>query len=130
VSTIKERALGQGQRLRGVRAVPLAGRLDLDDEVRFPPRAGPEQDRTRRRTRLLRARRFKRIFASFRVMSVSELRQRHPNPTFAKRWPYAVDAQLDPSTRLRYVSSGPELASVGHGLQERIAHGVSHFEIG
>ena len=28
------------------------------------------------------------------------------------------------------MSSGPELAQIGPGLQDQVGHGVSHFEIG
>jgi hypothetical protein len=106
------------------------GRNDLDDEVRFPPRPAPNEIGPGDELVYYAVGGFKRIFASARVTSVPELRDLHPNPIIAKRWPYAVDARLDPSTRLRYVSSGPELASVGPALQERVGHGVSHFEIG
>jgi hypothetical protein len=37
---------------------------------------------------------------------------------------------LRPSTKLEYVSSGPELADIAPALQEEVRHGVSHFEIG
>ena len=37
---------------------------------------------------------------------------------------------VNPSTKLKYLSSGPELDDIAAGLQMRVAHGVSHIEIG
>ncbi len=64
------------------------------------------------------------------MTSPPKLRERHPNHEIARRWPYAVDVELNPSAYVKYVSSGPELATVGPSLQARIGHGVSQFEIG
>jgi hypothetical protein len=104
-------------------------RHDLEEEVRFP---APEPKEITPGDELIfyAVGGFKRIFAGARVKSRPELRELHANPVIAKRWPFAVDADLNPSARVRFVSSGPELAAVGAGLQGQIGHGVSHFEIG
>ena len=54
----------------------------------------------------------------------------HSIPVVAKKWPYAAPIAIRPSTQLQRVSSGPELSQVGSGLQEKIHHGVSYFEVG
>jgi hypothetical protein len=105
------------------------GRDDLDDEVRFP-KPLPKEITPGDELVYYAVGGFKSIFATARVKTVPELRPRHPNPLIAKKWPFASDAELDPSTKLRYVSSGPFLASVSPALQDKIGHGVSHFEIG
>jgi hypothetical protein len=44
---------------------------------------------------------------------------------------FAVDPKMDPSVRVRYVSSGQRSpAAVGPSLQKRIGQGVPHFKIG
>lgn len=73
---------------------------------------------------------YKRVFATARVESAPKLSDVHPNPVVAKRWPYAAKVSLRPTTKLEYVSSGPELADIAPALQEKVGHGVSHFEIG
>lgn len=106
------------------------GRKDVEDEVRFPPHPVPNEITPGDELVYYAVGGFKRVFATARVTSSPELRDVHPNPIIAKRWPYAVDASLNPSTRVEYVSSGPELAAIGPDLQAKVGHGVSHFAIG
>lgn len=109
---------------------PWGGRRDLKDEVRFPARPAPTEITPGDELVYYAVGGFKRVFATARVESAPQLSDVHPNPIIAKRWPYAASASLNPSTRLEYVSSGPELAAVAAGLQGKVGHGVSHFEIG
>jgi len=106
-----------------------AGRDELDDEVRFP-KPLPKEITPGDELVYYAVGGFKRIFATARVTTAPVLRPEHANPVIAKKWPFASDAELDPSTRMRRVSNGPLLADVSPALQEKIGHGVSHFEIG
>ena len=105
------------------------GREELEDEVRFP-KPFPKEITPGDELVYYAVGGFKSIFATARVLSVPVERPYHSNPVIAKKWPFASDAELDPSTRMRKVSNGPLLAAVSPALQEKIGHGVSHFEIG
>src|SRR4051812_24195017 len=99
------------------------GRTDLQDEVRFPARPVPNEISPGDELVYYAVGGYKRIFATARIESSPQLNDSHPDPVIAKRWPYAARASLRPSTRLVYVSSGPELSAVAPCLQERVAHG-------
>jgi hypothetical protein len=73
---------------------------------------------------------YKRIFGAVRVEDVAVLNPLHSNASVARRWPYAAPITRRPSACLYYVTSGPLLEDVARGLQQKIRHGVSHFEIG
>jgi hypothetical protein len=103
---------------------------DPEDEIRFPANPAPNDVAPGDELVYYAVGGYKRVFATARVESPPELSDVHANPVIAKRWPYAAKVSVNPSTKLKYVSSGPELAEIGPGLQEQVRHGVSHFEIG
>jgi hypothetical protein len=105
-------------------------RSEIDHEVRFPAKPPPKDVAPGDELVYYAVGGYKRVFATARVETVPELNDIHPNPVVAKRWPYAAEVSLDPSTKLQYVSSGPALSAIGRDLQEQVRHGVSHFEIG
>ena len=72
---------------------------------------------------------YKRVFATARIEGAPRLTAA-PKTVIERRWPYVAKASLRPSTKLQYVSSGPELAQIGPGPQEQVGHGVPHYEIG
>jgi hypothetical protein len=109
---------------------PWGVRNDVEDEVRFPARPAPTEISSGDELVYYAVGGYKRVFATARVEAAPKLSDVHPNPVVAKRWPYAAKVALRPSTKLEYVSSGPELSEIGPGLQEHVGHGVSHFEIG
>jgi len=109
---------------------PWGAQGDAHDEVRFPARPAPVGINPGDEFVYYAVGGYKRVFAAARVESAPRLNAAHPNRVVAKRWPYAAKVSLRPSAKLTYVSSGPELAEVGHGLQEQVGQGVSHFEIG
>jgi hypothetical protein len=109
---------------------PWGERNDVEDEVRFPPRPAPIAITPGDELVYYAVGGYKRVFATARVESPPRLSDIHPNPVVAKRWPYAAKVSVRPSTRLEYVSSGPELSQISPALQDQVGHGVSHFEIG
>src|SRR5690348_14837682 len=82
------------------------GRQDLEDEVRFP-KPQPKDVTPGDHVVYYAVGGFKKIFATARIETLPEERPQHANPVIAKRWPYASDALLDPSTRMKKVSNGP-----------------------
>lgn len=70
------------------------------------------------------------IFGASRAKDRPVINQYHSNPEVARQWPYAAPVELRKSACVPRLSEAPLLASVGPGLQEKIGHGVSHFEIG
>lgn len=109
---------------------PWGARNDAEDEVRFPPRPAPAGISPGDELVYYAVGGYKRVFATARVETAPKLSDVHPNRVVAKRWPYAAKVSLRPTTKLEYVSSGPELTDVAPGLQDQVGHGVSHFEIG
>jgi hypothetical protein len=109
---------------------PWGARNDVEDEVRFPARPVPSEIAPGDRLICYAVGGYRRIFATARVEKPPKLSDAHPNPVVARRWPYAATVSLRPSTKLEYVSSGPELSEVAPGLQQQIRQGVSHFEVG
>ncbi len=109
---------------------PWGSRGDAENEVRFPARPAPTDIAPGDELVYYAVGGYKRVFATARVESAPQLSDVHPNRVIAKRWPYAARVALRPSTKLEYVSSGPELAAIAPELQARVGHGVSHFEIG
>jgi hypothetical protein len=109
---------------------PWGTRGDIADEVRFPPKPAPTDVSAGDELVYYAVGGYKRVFATARIEEPPQLSDVHPNPVVAKRWPYAARVSVRPSTKLRYVSSGPMLEEVGAGLQGKVGHGVSHFEIG
>jgi hypothetical protein len=103
---------------------------EMSYEVRFPKGSPPSDVAPGDELVYYAVGGFKRIFASARVDGPAVLNAVHSNPEVARRWPYAAPVSLRPETRLDRVSAGPELAEVGPGLQQKVGHGVSHFEIG
>ena len=101
-----------------------------DATVRFPSSPAPSEIRPGDELVYYAVGGSKRIFATARVESAPVLGDIPPNDRIAKKWPYVVEVSLRPSTKLEYVSSGPLLSDVDHALQEKVRHGVSHFEIG
>ena len=102
---------------------------EMNKEVRFPR---PEPTDVRQGDELVyyAVGGFKRIFATARLDEEPVLNPVHSSAIIAKRWPYAARVSLRPETRLEFVSSGPRLEDISPGLQSKIGHGVSHFEIG
>lgn len=70
------------------------------------------------------------IFGSSRADDKPAINQQHSNPEVARRWPYAAPIELRKRACVPRLSVAPLLEAVDQGLQERIRHGVSHFEIG
>lgn len=103
---------------------------DAEDEVRFPPKPSPVNISPGDELVYYAVGGYKRVFATARVETAPKLGDVHPNAIVAKRWPYVAKVALRPSTKLVYVSSGPELTQIAPGLEEQVGHGVSHFEIG
>ena len=103
---------------------------EMGKQVRFPAHPAPT-DVTRGDELIYYAvGGYKRIFGSSRIEAAPKPNPVHSNPVIAKRWPYAAPVSLRPSACLHYVSSGPLLEDVAQGLQSKVRHGVSHFEIG
>jgi hypothetical protein len=100
-----------------------------DDEVRFPPKPPPTDVAPGDELVYYAVGGYKRLFGTVRVETAPTL-VHHNNPVVEKRWPYLSKVTVRPDTKVRYVSSGPELEAIGVGLQEQIDQGVSHFEIG
>jgi hypothetical protein len=100
-----------------------------EDEVRFPPKPAPTDVAPGDELVYYAVGGYKRVFGAVRVETAPMLVD-HPNPVVQKRWPYMANVAVRPSTKLTYVSSGPELKAIGPGLQEQVDQGVSHFEIG
>ena len=109
---------------------PWGQRSDIVDEVRFPAKPIPKEISPGDELIYYAVGGYKRVFATARVDSAPRLSDVHPNPVVAKRWPYAAKVSLSPSTKLEYVSSGPNLADIAPSLQKKVGQGVSHFEIG
>jgi hypothetical protein len=108
---------------------PWGHRNDAEDEVRFPAKPAPVEISPGDELVYYAVGGYKRVFATARIDGPPKLTAA-PKTVIEKRWPYVAKASLRPSTKLQYVSSGPELAQIGPGLQEQVGHGVSHFEIG
>jgi hypothetical protein len=100
-----------------------------EDEVRFPPKPRPTDVTPGDELVYYAVGGYKRLFGTVRVETAPTL-VHHSNPVVRKRWPYLSKVAVRPSTKLKYVSSGPELEAIGPGLQEQVGQGVSHFEIG
>ena len=109
---------------------PWGRRNDAEDEVRFPSRPAPVGISLGDELVYYAVGGYKRVFATARVESTPTLGDIPPNDVVAKRWPYIAKVSLRPDTKLEYVSSGPTLTDIAPGLQEKVGHGVSHFEIG
>jgi hypothetical protein len=109
---------------------PWGPSRDPGEGVRFPAQPKPTEIAVGDELVYYAVGGYKRIYATARVESKAVINDVHPNPVIAKRWPYEAKVSLRPSTKLEYVSSGPELNDVSPGLQARVQHGVSHFEIG
>jgi hypothetical protein len=105
------------------------GGVEPEDEVRFPPKPPPTNVAPGDELVYYAVGGYKRLFGSVRVETAPTLVDHH-NPIVQKRWPYLAKVAVRPSTRLRYVSSGPELKAIDPSLQDEIDQGVSHFEIG
>jgi hypothetical protein len=105
-------------------------RTEIATEVRFPAKPPPTDVGPGDELVYYAVGGYKRVFATVRVESEPEPDRPHENPVIAKRWPYAAGVSLNPTTRLKYVSSGPELSAIGRGLQDQVHQGVSHFEMG
>ena len=108
---------------------PWGHRNDAEDEVRFPAKPAPVEISAGDELVYYAVGGYKRVFAHGANRGCSELTAA-PKTVIEKRWPYVAKVSLRPSTKLQYVSSGPELAQIGPGLQDQVGHGVSHFEIG
>jgi len=104
-------------------------RGDIEEQVRFAPQPKPTDVVPGDELVYYAVGGYKRVFAKARVESTPELNSFHPNPAIAKRWPYASKIAVRPSTKLKYVSSGPELSAISPGLQSKVAKGVGYFEI-
>jgi len=109
---------------------PWGRNNDPEDIVRFPPRPVPVGIGPGDELVYYAVGGYKRVFATARVESKPVLGNIPPNDPIAKRWPYIAKVSLRPSTKLEYVSSGPELSDIAPALQDSVGHGVSHFEIG
>ena len=121
-------------KLLGSTDMPMANdtwgtRGDLDDQVRFAGRPKPDDVAVGDELVYYAVGGYKRVFATARVESAPEESDDHPNPVVAKRWPYASTVAVRPSTKLRYVSSGPELNDISPGLLGNVGHGVGYFPI-
>ena len=103
---------------------------EMRREVRFPPKPPPADVSPGDELVYYAVGGFKRVFATARVEELPQINNIHSNPTVARRWPYAAAVRLRPDTKLTYVTSGPELDDITPGLQQKVGHGVSHFEIG
>jgi hypothetical protein len=103
-------------------------RGDLDEEIRFP-RPDPTDVVPGDALLYYAVGGTKHVFATARVESKPVINDVHPLPGVAKKWPYAAKTLVDPSTKLKYVSSGFELDAIEPGLQANVGHGVSHFPI-
>lgn len=120
-------------KLIGSRDMPMPddwwGRSTDEYEVRFPPPL-PKEITPGDELVYYAVGGYKSIIATGRVNGFPVRQPMHPNPEIARRWPFAAEAEMDPATRVRFVSSGPPLIAVGPDLQKRIGPHVSHFEIG
>jgi hypothetical protein len=122
-------------KLLGSTDMPMPNRAwgrnnDPEAWVRFPSKPPPTDIRRGDELVYYAVGGYKRVFATARVEAEPTLGDVSPKDPIAKRWPYIAEVALRPSTRLEYVSSGPLLSDVGQGLQPKVRHGVSHFEIG
>ena len=108
---------------------PWGHRNDAEDEVRFPAKPAPVEISPGDELVYYAVGGYKRVFATARIEAAPKLTAA-PKTVIEKRWSYVAKASLRPSTKLQYVSSGPELTQIGPGLQGQVGHGVSHFEIG
>jgi hypothetical protein len=108
---------------------PWGRRNDAEDEVRFPAKPAPIKISPGDELVYYAVGGYKRVFATARIDAAPRLTAA-PKTVIEKRWPYVAKVSLRPGTKLQYVSSGPELAQIGPGLQAQVGHGVSHFEIG
>jgi hypothetical protein len=102
----------------------------MGKEVRFPKGGTPKDVHAGDYLVYYAVGGYKRIFAVVRMEDEPVLNPVHSSKVIAERWPYAAPVSIRPDTKLEYVSSGPLLEDVGRGLQQKIGHGVSHFEIG
>ena len=106
-----------------------AARGDLDDQVRFAVKPKPTDVAVGDELVYYAVGGYKRVFATARVETVPEESDDHPSPEIAKRWRYASRVAVRPSTKLKYVSSGPELNDISPGLMSNVGHGVGYFPI-
>ena len=106
------------------------GEREINEEIRFPASPPPKEVTPGDELIYYAVGGYKRVFAAARVEGEPVLSDKHENPVVAKRWPYAAPVKIRPDTKLEYVSSGPGLNEITPGLQSKIGHGVSHFEIG
>ncbi len=104
--------------------------VEMHKEVRFPARPVPKEITVGDEFVYYAVGGYKRIFGASRADGEPILNHEHSIPDVAKRWPYAAPITLNPSACLKYVSSGPSLNDITPGLQSKVGHGVSHFEIG
>ena len=108
---------------------PWGHRNDAEGEVRFPRKPAPVGISAGDELVYYGVGGYERVFATARIEGAPKLTAA-PKTVIENRWPYVAKVSLRPSTKLQYVSSGPELAQIGPGLQDQVGHGVSHFEIG
>jgi hypothetical protein len=104
-------------------------RGDVETHVRFPPKPKPDDVSNGDEFVYYAVGGYKRVFATARVEGRPAL-QSHPVTAVEKRWPYLAPVTIRPTTKLKYVESGPTLDEISPGLQAKVRHGVSHFEIG
>jgi hypothetical protein len=100
-----------------------------EDAVRFPPKPPPTDVAPGDELLCYAVGGYKGTFGTVRVETAPELVD-DPDPEVQKRWPYLAEVVVRPDTKVKYVTSGPELEDIGPGLQEQVGQGVSHFEIG
>ena len=103
---------------------------EINVEVRFPKRPVPKDVGPGDELVYYAVGGYKRVFATVRVEETPKPNDNHTNRVIAERYPYAARVAVRPSTKLAYVSSGPELNEITPGLQSNVRKGVSHFEIG